>query len=126
MEQIDYEGLAEWLKTLTDQDFQEGVKIRKGYSIGDIELFKPDKTKIALSDVIFYGDVFLLDLIGNDLSIVTLTKRNYKAPNGRVIGCRLKKTVIFDCHKHYGTALNGYWMIPDRFLTGGVPTTKAK
>lgn len=117
--QIKYKELKQHLETLCDADFQKNGNvglIEEGHSIDDIEYFKIDKSKIKLSQVINYGMPFLVDALGNDLSIVVLTKRKYKLPSGRAIKAKFDRTIIEDCHKLYGTALNGYWMIPDKFI----------
>ena len=119
---IKYEELTNYLKSLNRDDFQSNwnknlnAPIKEGHSIDDIEFFKMDKSKITLDTVINYGTPFMIDAIGNDISIVVLTKRKYKLPTGRVINAKFDRTLIDDCHKIYGTALNGYWIIPDRFL----------
>jgi hypothetical protein len=107
---------------LTRNDFQSNwnknplAPMKQGHSIDDIIFFKMDRTKITLDTLIDYGTSFLVDVLGNDLSIVVQTKRKYKLPNGRVIRGKLDRTLIDDCRKLYGTPLNGYWIIPDRFL----------
>jgi len=119
---IKYKELAEYLITLNEKDFQTNwnknpeCKIKEGHSIEEIELFKSDKSKITLDTVIFYGYPFLVDAIGNDLSIVILSKRKYKLPTGRLVHAKFDRTLIDDCRKTYGTPLNGYWIIPDNFL----------
>ena len=91
--------------------------MKEGHSIDDIEFFKMDKSKITLDTVIDYGTPFLVDAIGNDLSIIVQTKKKYKLPNnGRAIKGKFDRTLIDDCRKLYGTPLNGYWIIPQRFL----------
>lgn len=120
---IDFEGLKTYLLCLKRDDIQNdfnktplSLKLLEGKSIDDIDFFKMDKTKLNMSQVIWYGTPFLLDAIGNDLSICILSKKRYKLPTGRVIAAKFVATVIDDCHKVYGTALNGYWMIPRQFI----------
>ena len=124
--EIDYAGLETYLKSLTASDFRgpdgrrgtnESGKIRKGTSISDVVYFKKDTTKIMFSDVIAYGQPFLLDLLGNDLSIAVLTKKRYKTPKGRSVKVRFVRTIIENCREQYGTPLNGYWIIPNDFIT---------
>ena len=88
-------------------------------SLGYLKLssFKSDKSKILLETVINYGEPFLVDALGNDLSIVILSKRGYKLPTGRVIKAKFVTTIIGDCRSLFGTPLNGYWKIPSQFLT---------
>ena len=116
--QIKYEELREYLKTLkkTDFDRSDGSKgiIKEGYSVDDLIFYK--NVTIPVEQVIFNGMPFLVDILGNDLSVVVLTKRKYKLPTGRVVKAKFDKTIIEDCTKTYGTPLNGYWIIPDRFF----------
>ena len=112
---IDYKNLKIYLESLEYNDFHNG-KIEQGHSIIDIETFNVDKTKIKLSSVIFYNEPFLVDAIGNDLSIVYLKKRLYRLPTGRTAKCKFDKTIISDCIKQYGGCLNGYWKIPEKFI----------
>lgn len=120
--EIKYKELTEYLKTLSESDFQRNwnknpdAKIKEGHSISDIEYFNIDKSKITLDTVIDFGMPFLVDAIGNDISIVVLTKRKYKLPTGRAINAKFDRTLIDDCRMIYGTPLNGYWVIPERFL----------
>lgn len=119
---IKYKELTEFLKTLKSSDFNtnfnqnENAPMKEGCSIDDIEYFKMDRSKITFDTVIYYGTPFLVDAIGNDLSIVVQTKKRYKLPTGRVIKGRYDRTLIEDCRKLYGTPLNGYFIIPDKFL----------
>lgn len=120
---IRYIELTQYLKTLKDKDFQRNwnknpdAPMKEGHSISDIEFFKMDKYKIKSDTVIDYGTPFLVDALGNDLSIIIQTRRKYKLPNnGRLIQGKFDRTLIDDCRTLYGTPLNGYWIIPDRFL----------
>lgn len=121
--EIDYEGLKAYLRTLKHSDFQENYRfdtdrpMKDGVSIVSIERFKKDISQIPKDQIIHYGMPFLVDIIGNDLSIVVLSKRKYKMPDGRITQVKFIRTIIFDCHSVYGTALNGYWIIPERFIT---------
>ena len=120
---IKYKELSEYLSTLKREDFdRDGYKdsinplIKKGYAMDDIEFFKKDISKIPKEQIIDYGTPFLVYAIGNDLSVCTLQKREFKLPTGRLVRMKLRETVINDCHKNYGTALNGYWIIPIEFI----------
>ena len=120
--EIKYKELTDFLKTLKDKDFQRNwnkntdAPMKEGYSIDEIEYFQTDKSKIPVEIVINYGEPFLIDALGNDLSIVRLSKRRYKLPTGRAINAKFDRTLIADCRSQYGTPLNGYWIIPKRFL----------
>ncbi len=120
--EIDYTGLENYLKSLKYSEIEtnwqkpENAKLIEGRSIEEIEYFKADKSKIPLEKVINYGEPFMLDAIGNDLSIVILSKRKYKLPTGRAIHAKFVTTVIDDCRKLFGTPLNGYWKIPSQFV----------
>ena len=120
-QKIDIEALKAYLQTLQYADFKdakqgESEKIIKGVSMKDIEFFKKDITKIPLSAVINYGDIFLADIVGNDLSLVVLTKRKYKMPDGRVCKLKFIQTIINDCQEVFGSPINGFWKVPQQFI----------
>lgn len=120
---IDYKGLENCLKSLKHSEIEtscqkpEKPKLIEGNSFEEIEYFKIDKSKIPLETVINYGEPFLIDALGNDLSIVILSKRGYKLPTGRVIKAKFVTTIIDDCRELFGTPLNGYWKIPSQFIS---------
>lgn len=120
---IDYKGLENYIKSLkyseieTNWNKPENAKLIEGNSISEIEYFKTDTSKIPLEKVIQYGEPFMVDALGNDLSIVILSKRGYKLPNGRVIKAKFVTTIIEDCRSLFGTHLNGYWKIPSQFIS---------
>ena len=120
--EIKYQELTDYLKTLKDKDFQGNwnentdAPMKEGHSNLDVEFFKMDKSKISLDTLIDFGTPFLVDAVGNDLSIVELTKKKYKLPTGRAINAKFDRTLIYDCRAIYGTPLNGYWIIPSRFF----------
>lgn len=120
---IDYKGLEEYLKSLnyseieTNYNKPENAKLIEGVAMNDIVYFKKDMSKIPLQKVITYGEPFLVDALGNDLSIVILSKRGYKLPTGRVIKAKYVTTIIDNCREIYGTPLNGYWKIPSQFIS---------
>ena len=116
--EIDYKGLKEFLETLTYQSIKDGALV-KAHARNDIEFFyktDEDKSKITLNQVIEYGQPFLVDAIGNDLSVCVLTKRKYKLPTGRVVRMKFDATIIHDCRKVLGSPVNNYYVIPDRFI----------
>jgi hypothetical protein len=118
--EIDYEGLERFLRTLKREDIEtcwrkpDNPKLITGKSVNSIEFFKIENT--PPERVIAHGEPFLVDALGNDLSIVILSRKKYKLPTGRVIKAKFVKTIIKDCHEAYGTALNGYWKIPSQFI----------
>jgi hypothetical protein len=120
---IDYKGLETYIKSLKYSEIEtncnkpENAKLIEGNLIEEIEYFKADKAKIPLGKVIQYGEPFIVDALGNDLSIVILSKRGYKLPNGRVINAKFVTTIIEDCRSLFGTPLNGYWKIPSQFIS---------
>jgi len=120
---INYKGLENYLKSLkyseieTNWNKPENAKLIEGNSRGEIEFFKSDLSKISLDSVIEYGEPFMVDALGNDLSIVILSKRGYKLPSGRVIKAKFVTTIIEDCRSLFGTPLNGYWKIPSQFVS---------
>jgi hypothetical protein len=115
---IDYKGLKEFLETLTYRSIKDGALV-KAHARNDIDFFyktDEDKSKITLNQVIEYGQPFLVDAIGNDLSVCVLTKRKYKLPTGRVVRMKFDATIIDDCRKVLGSPVNNYYVIPDRFI----------
>ena len=120
--EIDYKGLESYLRKLNRSEIEtnwtkpETPKLIEGKSIDDIEFFEKDKSKIPFENVINYGDPFLVDALGNDLSIVICSRRKYKLPTGRMIKAKFVCTIIDDCRALYGTALNGYWKITSQFI----------
>jgi hypothetical protein len=120
---IDYKGLEEYLKSLNYSEIEtnwnkpQNAKLIEGVAMNDIIYFKKDMSKIPLQKVIDYGEPFLVDALGNDLSIVILSKRGYKLPTGRVIKAKYVTTIIDNCREIYGTPLNGYWKIPSQFIS---------
>ena len=117
---IDIDGLRKWLLSKKYADFKPNAPtataVLSAETIDEVEYFKMDKSEITLDRVVFYGQPFLVDCLGNDLSIVQLTKRKYKNPNGRLISGKFVETVISDCRTVFGSPLNGYWVIPDEFI----------
>jgi len=122
---IDYIGLENWLiNDITYKDFyppKKGYepKITKAFTAADVERFcktAAKKSKITLDQFVDYGKPFILDCIGNDLSVCQLTRGRHKLPTGRVIGSKFDRTIIKDCKAIYGSCINGYWVIPDKFI----------
>lgn len=125
--EIDFEALENYLKSLKVSDFDRHGNIgivKKGYAMDDIEFFKKDIDSLPPEQIIDYNKPFLVDILGNDLSIVLLTKRKYKMPNGRTVRAKFVKTIVSDCRSLYGTPLNGYWIIPKKFILTNPPTVK--
>lgn len=120
--EIDYDGLKKYLESLTRDEIETNhrkpiePKLIEGHSIEEIQYFNTDISKYRPDSIIQFGDAFLVDLLGNDLSIVILTRKKYKAPNGCVYQAKFVKTIIEDCRSLYGTPLNGYWIIPKQFF----------
>lgn len=119
---IDFKGLENYLQSLKYSDLEtnwqkpQNPKLIEGHSIEEIEYFKTDKSKIPEDKIIQYGEPFLVDALGNDLSIVILSKRKYKLPTGRVIRAKFVTTILEDCRSVFGTPINGYWKIPTQFI----------
>lgn len=111
---VDYEGLETFLRSLTKEEFKK--QISKCHTRSDIDFFKEDDSKIDKNLIIEYGMPFMVDLIGNDISVCVLTRRRFFVSSMRLVNCKLKKTVIDDCLKQYGDYLNGCWVIPKEFI----------
>lgn len=58
------------------------------------------------------GGYFLCDCIGNTVDLCRKTERKFKNSDGRLVKCKVVETLIKDCHKQLGTAVNGCWKIP--------------
>ena len=114
---VDYQNLKEFLETLTYQDFKDNVKIKEAHTIED-ERWRVEGGKHPLpkDQIINYGDYFLVDAVGNDLSVCKKTKRDYKLPTGRVVSMKLEQILIANCRKQFGSPLNGIWAIPKEFI----------
>lgn len=113
---IDYTGLEQYVKQYNYRDFIDGKVFKIGYSRRDIDFFNIDISNIEKSQIIEQGMPFLVDIIGNDLSVVFAMNRKYKSPIGRMVYAKFDKTIIKDCRKQFGSCLNGYWIIPDNFV----------
>ena len=115
---IDYIGLETFLRRKDAEAFKGGhdAEIKPAKTVDDIKRFKLDRSKIKLSSIISVGMPYLIDSLGNDLTIVQSTNRNFKNPKGRLMRSKHVKTIILDCRKIYGISLNGMWVIPDRFI----------
>lgn len=113
---IDYDGLKIFLESLSYKDIREGALL-KAIAMNDIEFFNMDKSKITLDRLIDYGDPFLVDIIGNDLSVCILSRKKYKTPTGRVVKAKFDRTIIHDCRKTFGSPVNEYYVIPERFIS---------
>ena len=119
--EIDFEGLTIFLKSLdpeTEIDRMQHKPITSKLLDADaIQEVKGRNVMPPAERLIDVDEPFLVDVLGNDLSIIILTKTLQKQPKGRKRRFIFVKTIIEDCHKQYGTALNGYWKIPSQFLT---------
>lgn len=115
---IDYCGLEQYLSKINRLDIETTWQnpgnplLVEGLLQIDAESFEPVR-EIGIA----YGEPFLCDLLGNDLSIGVHTRRRYKLPNGRAVNCIFDRTIIADCRCQYGNPLNGVWQIPSQFLT---------
>jgi len=117
---IDFDGLKRYLENLNESDFQgsDGSLTSNPDGIIKIAFLEGDNPNLNIPNgqIIRFGQPFLVDAIGCDLTVIEYTKRKYKLPTGRAIFGKFIKTVVSDCHKFYHTALNGYWCIPSQFI----------
>lgn len=119
---IDFQGLEKFLKSLQYTDIEtyhnepNQPKLSMGDSILDLEHFGQNTSLIPDEKIINLNEPFLVDALGNDLSVVVLTKKRYKLPTGRVVNFKYIKTIVEDCREIYHTPLNGYWKIPKQFI----------
>lgn len=122
--EIDYKGLEKFLKSLnykedieTNHNKPKHLKLIEGNTRYEIEYFKTDISQLKAESIIEYGDPFLVDALGNDLSIVISSKRLYRLPDdSRSINAKFVTIIIDDCRAIFGTPLNGYWKIPNQFI----------
>ena len=122
MNSINYEKLENYLKNLTYKDFTnaglKNSKVKKAHTVDDVLRFG-GYDKIEKGTLVNYGEYFLVDILGNDLTVVMLTKKKYKTPNGRKKKKKIILTLIHDCKKQYGSCINGYFHIPlDCYIKG--------
>lgn len=126
---IDTKGLKSYLEGLKYADFQnpsglgmakrdnlDGI-IKEGFSRADFDKGFYKNVTIPQEQIIEYGMPFLVDALGNDLTILIHSRRKYKLPDGRVVQSKYHSTIIKDCRGLYGSVLNGYWMIPPQFIS---------
>lgn len=111
---INFKKLKIYLESLTYKDFvnarMHGQKVKEAHTVDDVYRFGMDK--IEKQTLVNYGEYFLVDILGNDLTVVKLTKKKYKTPKGRLVNAKIILTVIDDCKKQYGSCINGYFHIP--------------
>lgn len=112
---VDYEGLEKFLRSLTKEQFKEQILEANLRNDIDFQPFQIDVSKLNPDSIIEYGMPFLVDLVGNDISVCVLTRRRLRASYHRLVQCKLKKTIIDDSLKQYGDYLNGCWVIPKEF-----------
>ena len=113
--QIDYKKLEKYLKSLTYKDFvnirMDRSKVKEAHTVDDLSVFGYSG-KIEKETIVNFGEYFLVDILGNDLTVVQLTRRKYKTPKGRMVRAKIIATIIDDCKKQYGSCINGYFHIP--------------
>lgn len=118
---INFDKLRKYLKSLTYEDFRKSNlpnnKVKQAHTVDDVYIFGMDK--IEKNTLVNYGEYFLVDILGNDLTVVKLTKKKYKTPKGRLVRAKIILTIIDDCKKQYGSCINGYFHIPlDCYIKG--------
>lgn len=97
------EELKRLLENITDRNFFESAS--RGADNSKAKVFQ------YLGEIP-PGHYFLCDCIGNTIDLCFSTRKKYKNLAGRAVTCKVIATIIPDCHKQFGTALNGEWMIP--------------
>ena len=118
--EIDFEGLKKYLLGLTAEDIRNQVGLKECSCQNEIERQEKRCGKKYIYKeneiIIRHGGYHLVDILGNDLTVVKTARRKYKTPNGRIVHRKIIQTVIDDCEKIYGSCLNGYWAIPKEFI----------
>lgn len=117
MIEIKYKELTEYLKTLCYADFEDDTRkthIQKAYTNKELELgMNPEKLK--KQKFIAYGEPYLVDVIGCDLSVVWSSKKKHKLKTScgtRSLNLKFDRTLL----QNFGFVVNGYWAIPERFI----------
>ena len=112
---INFDKLRKYLKSLSYEDFRnidnDNSKIEEAWTVDDVAKFRTHK-KIKKDTLVNYGEYFLVDILGNDLTVVKLTRKKYKTPKGRLVNAKIVKTIVEDCNRLYGSCINGYFHIP--------------
>ena len=118
--EVDFEGLKNYLLNLTAEDIRNQVGLKECSCQNEIERQEKRCGKKYIYKeneiVIPHGGFHLVDILGNDLTVVKTARRKYKTPSGRIVHRKIIQTIIDDCQKVYGTCINGYWAIPKEFI----------
>ena len=119
--EVKYKELEAYLTSLPEKEFQNKMYnpngiIKEAELMNDIERFKMAPSSLKLNQIVDYGMPFLVDALGNDLSICVLSRRKYRLPTGRCISAKFDRTIIENCRQNFGTPLNGCWVIPPQFI----------
>lgn len=112
--EIDFTKLEKHLKTLSYKDDFCNIhskKILEAHTIDDIINFGFSGSASSMQ-IVDFGEFFMTDILGNDLTVVKLTKRKYKTPKGRLVNAKIERIIISDCETQFGSCINGYWAIP--------------
>jgi hypothetical protein len=119
--EIKYKELTEYLETLKYRDFWDESSenyMQKAYTTKELE-FSKNKDRFEGEQFIDYGMPYLVDVLGNDLSLVWSTKKKHKlktCSGVRSLSLKFDRTLIKDCRTVLGSCVNGYWAIPKRFI----------
>ena len=109
---LEVEKIKGYIKKLKKEDFYFNKRIKEANAIDDIIKFGYEGN-LDGDTIVNFGEYFIVDYYGNDLTICMLTKRKYKNNKGRLVSCKPIVTLVEDCKEQYGTCLNGYWKIPN-------------
>jgi len=107
--------LKQFLESLKKEDFWNENRIQNANTIDDLKKFGYEGF-LNGDTIVNFGEYFLVDYYGNDLTICILTKKKYKNNKGRTVACKPFLTIIEDCKKQYGSCINGYFLIEERFI----------
>jgi len=123
VKQVNTETLKDWLLTLTVNDFRSSMEKGSQHELActmrvDIERF--GNAEEIKPTIIKYGDLFLVDVHGGELTIAKHTKRKFnvrsRSNTTRLVSCKpIVSYLIEDTQTVYGSYVNGCFAIPQRF-----------
>jgi len=115
--EVKYEELEQYLRTLCYEDFEDDTRkthIQKAYTNEEVELGM-NLEKLKEQKFIAYGEPYLIDVIGCDISVVWSSKKKHKLKTScgiRSLSLEFDRTLM----KDFGFVVNGYWAIPEQFI----------
>jgi hypothetical protein len=115
--EVKYEELEKYLRTLTYDDFENENSpnhLQKAYTNQELMLTNNPKA-YDKQKFIAYGEPYLVDVIGCDISVVWSSSKKHKIKTScgeRSLNMEFDRTLM----KNFGFVVNGYWAIPEQFI----------